>query len=76
MNKFLVNHCDEGGTGTLVPQSQSLSNLGSNLGMNTGKKKKNALRRIAAVNGESSKNVTLQRQRQLSSQESDEITPT
>ncbi len=75
MNKFLVNHCDEAGTGTLVPQSQSLSNLGSNLGMNTGKKKKNALRRIAAVNGES-KNLTLQRQRQLSSQESDEITPT
>ncbi len=41
----------------------------------TPKKKKNALRRIAAVNGEP-KIQTLQRQRQLPSQESDEVTPT
>jgi hypothetical protein len=72
MNRFLVNHCDET-NGTLVPQSQSMLNLGSNL--SSAKKKKNALRRIAAVNGEP-KIQTLQRQRQLSSQESDEITPT
>ena len=75
MNKFLVDSCDGVNTGTLVPQSQSMSNLGSNLGLTTTKKKKNALRRIAAVNSEP-KNQTLQRQRQLSSQESDEITPT
>jgi hypothetical protein len=54
-----------------------MSNLGSSLGSNLApaKKKKNALRRIAAVNGEP-KVQTLQRQRPISSQESDEITPT
>jgi hypothetical protein len=72
MNRFMVRHCEEATTTTttLVTQSQSMSNLGSNLA--PVKKKKNALRRLAAVHGE----PTLQRQRPISSQESDEITPT
>jgi hypothetical protein len=75
MNRFMVRHCDE--PAASVTQSQSMSNLGSSLGSNLApaKKKKNALRRIAAVNGEP-KVQTLQRQRPISSQESDEITPT
>jgi len=72
MNKFLVAHTEES-SGTDSPQNHNLP--GSNAGLTSSKKKKNALRRIAAVNGEN-KSQTLQRQRQLSSQESDEITPT
>ena len=72
MSRFMVRHCEESEatTSIVVPQSQSMANLGSNLA--PVKKKKNALRRLAAVHGE----PTLQRQRPISSQESDEITPT
>ena len=74
MSRFMVRHCsDETSSTVVVTQSQSMSNLGSNLA--PVKKKKNALRRIAAVHVEP-KIQTLQRQRPISSQESDDITPT
>ena len=73
MSRFMVRHCsDETSSTVVVTQSQSMSNLGSNLAP---VKKKNALRRIAAVHVEP-KIQTLQRQRPISSQESDDITPT
>lgn len=69
MTKFLVSHSTE----SLTKASTKIQGLTAPGG--TPKKKKNALRRIAAVNGES-KIQTLQRQRHLPSQGSDDITPT
>jgi len=74
MTRFLLSRADAPRR-KWVPQGHALVPTGLHPSAGATKKKKNALRRIAAVNGEP-KNQTLQRQRQLPSQESDEVTPT
>jgi hypothetical protein len=73
MTRFLISQSDDP-TGKVTQQGHTFI-ASVQQSANSMKKKKNALRRIAAVNGEP-KIQTLQRQRQLSSQESDEVTPT